>query len=207
MTDNGNETRASGAGSLKGGSAVAVFSILAGLLGTGLGYGLQGYFNAKLERQKFEAGVIQKALETDDRQEIARRLKFYIETGVIQSLDANKIRNTVDKNISELPVFPAPTVENARIFLLAGTSEQAKKFTGLRAELLKAGFNVVGEKQIVDPGRPEKPEVRYYNASDRAQAEEIANAVRYYLGLPNLAANPFTDTKAKPGYLEIWLGK
>jgi uncharacterized membrane protein YeaQ/YmgE (transglycosylase-associated protein family) len=40
--------------------------LLFGLVGTAVGYVLQGHYNQKLEQQKFEAAIIQKALAASD---------------------------------------------------------------------------------------------------------------------------------------------
>ncbi|MBW4420450.1 MAG: RICIN domain-containing protein [Myxacorys californica WJT36-NPBG1] len=71
---------------------------LAGLLGTGFGAALQGYSSFQLERQKFEFNLVQKALETKDRSEAAKQLVFLIDSGVIRSLDTERIREIVENN-------------------------------------------------------------------------------------------------------------
>jgi hypothetical protein len=70
------------------GMASAVF----GLIGTGVGAGLQGYSNFQLERQKFEFELIRQALNNDDRNEAAKQLLFLVDSGVIESLDSTKLR-------------------------------------------------------------------------------------------------------------------
>lgn len=70
---------------------VAVGSTIFGLLGTGVGAALQGFSNTALERQKFEAGLIQKALETTDKSEAATNLLFLAGIGLISQFDTQKI--------------------------------------------------------------------------------------------------------------------
>src|SRR5258706_3263223 len=70
---------------------VAVGSTIFGLLGTGVGAGLQGFSNTALERQKFESGLIQKALETSDKNEAATNLQFLVGIGLISQFDTQKI--------------------------------------------------------------------------------------------------------------------
>lgn len=70
---------------------VGVFSAVFGLLGTGVGAALQGYWNTQLERQKFESALIQRALEEPDRSEAAKRLLFLVNAGIIQGLDGSRI--------------------------------------------------------------------------------------------------------------------
>lgn len=83
---------------------IGVFSAIFGLLGTGIGAALQGYSSLQLERQKFESSLIQKALEVKDRNEAAKTLLFYVDSGVIQSLDGAKIRN-IAENPKLLPAL------------------------------------------------------------------------------------------------------
>ena len=50
---------------------------LVGLVGTGVGAVLQGFWNTRLEREKFEFSLIQKALDTADKNEAGRNLKSW----------------------------------------------------------------------------------------------------------------------------------
>ncbi|MBE9006412.1 hypothetical protein IQ259_15410 [Fortiea sp. LEGE XX443] len=111
---------------------IGLASALFGLIGTGVGAVLQGYSNFNLERQKFESTfqlerqkleftLIQKALEVRDRKEAAKQLLFLVDSGIIQSLDSEKIRKLAAKP-DQLPKFsdfsrlPA-TEEEARSLL------------------------------------------------------------------------------------------
>jgi hypothetical protein len=62
-----------------------------------------------LERQKFEFSLIQKALEIKDRNEAAKQLLFLVNSGVIQSLDSEKIRKLAEKP-EDLPIANNITV-------------------------------------------------------------------------------------------------
>jgi hypothetical protein len=70
---------------------LAAGTTIFGLLGTGVGAALQGFSNTALERQKFEAGLIQKALETTDKNEAAKNLQFLVGVGLISQFDTQKI--------------------------------------------------------------------------------------------------------------------
>lgn len=70
---------------------IAAGSTIFGLLGTGVGAVLQGFSNTALERQKFESGLIQKALETSDKNEAAKNLQFLVGVGLISQFDTQKI--------------------------------------------------------------------------------------------------------------------
>jgi hypothetical protein len=62
---------------------LAVASAVFAVLGTWLGAVLQGYNETELERQKFEAALIEKALDTKDQQASARNLLFLLQAGLI----------------------------------------------------------------------------------------------------------------------------
>jgi hypothetical protein len=75
--------------------------------------------------------------------------------------------------------------------------------------LIKANYPVLGAKTLKnDLERPDGREIRYFNREDEAQAGKIAE----YLALKNNPKNPipaklYQDPSARPGYIEIWLGR
>lgn len=81
-----------------------------GLIGTGFATIYQAYSNLKLEQQKYEFSLIQKALETDDRDGAAKKLLFLVKAGVIESLDANKIKELAETP-SDLPIYTPGVVK------------------------------------------------------------------------------------------------
>lgn len=83
---------------------IGALSATFGLIGTGIGAGLQGYSNFQLERQKFESSLIQKSLEIKDRNEAAKSLLFLVDSGIIQSLDGARIRK-IAENPEQLPML------------------------------------------------------------------------------------------------------
>ena len=91
---------------------IGIASAVFGVIGTAIGAGLQGYSNFQLERQKFEFTLIQKALETKDTSEAAKRLQFLVKSGVIKSLDSEKI-NQLAEDPGRLPSFPAASAAGA----------------------------------------------------------------------------------------------
>jgi hypothetical protein len=88
---------------------VAVVGLLASLLAAGIGAALQGYSNTELERSKFEFTLIQKALESRDKKDAAKNLKFLVEAGIIRSLD----RESLSAWLISPRGFP-PTLPQAR---------------------------------------------------------------------------------------------
>ena len=91
---------------------IGITSAVFGLMGTAFGAAFQGFSNFQLERQKFEFELIRKALETEDelignhtgRTEAAKKLRFLVDSGIIQSLDSDSIRKLAD-NPDEFPNF------------------------------------------------------------------------------------------------------
>lgn len=76
---------------------IALITAISGLLGTGLGVMIQGINHTNLERQKFEANLILKALEPSDPEGRADYLKFLVDAGLVKNLDEAKIRNLAEK--------------------------------------------------------------------------------------------------------------
>jgi Putative peptidoglycan binding domain len=84
-----------------------------GLIGTGVGAISQGFWNTRLEREKFEFGLIAKALDTNDKDNAAKNLRFLIEAGLINSVSAEKIKSLAS-NPPSLPSFaPRPEMLGA----------------------------------------------------------------------------------------------
>jgi Putative peptidoglycan binding domain len=75
-----------------------------GLIGTGIGAVLQGFWNTRLEREKFEFSLIEKALATADKNEAAQNLRFLVDAGLINGFNADKIAS-VASNPKALPDF------------------------------------------------------------------------------------------------------
>jgi hypothetical protein len=196
-----------------------IISGLLAILGTVAGGIVKGYWDVQLAERKFYSDLVLKALESNSADERLESLRLLVHTNLLKE---SSIREGVDKYIEEKKKDPssipqvkpvaaqmleAPIIENARIYLLAGNKEKASEFNNLRSELAVAGFAVIGAKSLIDPGRPDLPEIRYFHAADKVQAERIAEYMRFKLSTGTLQATQYQDAKAKPGYIEIWLGK
>src|SRR5262249_44803029 len=72
-------------------SASPLLLAVIGLIGTAIGYLLQGYWSHQLEREKFEFNLIAKALEDDNKDVASKNLKFLIDVGLISGISAEKI--------------------------------------------------------------------------------------------------------------------
>jgi hypothetical protein len=77
---------------------------MVGLIGTGVGAVLQGFWNTRLEREKFEFSLIEKALATSNKDEAAQNLKFLVDAGLINQFNQDKIASLAS-NPKALPDF------------------------------------------------------------------------------------------------------
>lgn len=191
---------------------------LIALLGTVVGGVVKGLLDVQLAKEKLYSDLVIKALESDSPEERRASLDFMVRTNLIQNRNikdglSTYVRET-KKDPSEIPqikatftVPPSPIIENARVYLLAGNDEKISMFNELQGDLAKAGFNVIGAKKLNDKGRPDQPEIRYFNYSDREQAENIAEFMRSRPSVLAIKAKQYNDPSARPGYIEIWLGR
>lgn len=192
------------------GGIFAVLGTLAGALVT-------GWSQVELAQQKFNSDLVLKALESDSADQRLESLKFLVETNLIKDQDiqsgVSAYATAKENNPSAIPQvspavsFSSPLVSNPRIYLLAGNKEKQQLFSTYKSELQTAGYGVIGAKLLNDSGRPDTEEVRYFNFEDEAQAEKIAEVVKFKLGINNLPTVYKEDNSAKPGYIEIWFGK
>jgi hypothetical protein len=171
-----------------------------------------------LEALKAEQARLLEMIKTGDPDKAAENLRFLINAGLIGDLTLRKSvtdflatrmpgSGPVLPSPAQPPKLTAPIVENARVYLLAGKKERANEFQKLKDELGLAGFSIVGARLKEDAGRPDHPEVRYFNAGDKEQSEKIAEFMRFRLSTKQLLASEYKDPTVKPGYIEIWLGR
>jgi hypothetical protein len=198
-------------------TTVLVTGLLA-LLGTVGGGVIKGFWDKQLADQKLNSNLVMKALESDSPSERLASLEFMVQTRLIKD---REIEEAVLKYIehkkakpedipqirSEAPKLSSPSIKNARVFLLSGTTEKTKLFKQYSYELERAGFQIVGSKDHKDPERPDIPEIRYFYQSDKTQAEHLAEYVGFKLQFPEIQANYYQDPRVRPGYLEIWFGR
>jgi hypothetical protein len=171
-----------------------------------------------LEALKAEQTRLLEMIKTGDPDKAAENLRFLINAGLIAD---SSLRTSVTEFLAKRkpgsgpalpspaqpPKLTAPIVDNARVYLLAGKKEKANDFQSLKEELGLAGFSIVGARLKEDAGRPDHPEVRYFNGGDKEQSEKIAEFMRFRLNTKELLASEYKDPTAKPGYIEIWLGR
>jgi hypothetical protein len=192
-----------------------VVALIGGILGIASNF-WSSQQNLSLEREKQKGNLILEAIKTGQTKTAAANLIFLDNSGLIDLTDVQRkpLEDIAGKNpLPSLPqagFFTTPIVSNARVFLLTGKSAKIKLLDKLKTELVNAGFIISGEKSIDDPERPTQAEVRYFNDSDRTQAEQIAQSIRLNSKEPELVsitAKKYKDFTADPGYIEIWVGK
>lgn len=197
-----------------------VFVALIGAVAAAAGNALislnNGIAQRNLEKEKSEQTRILEMIKTGDPDKAAENLGFLVNAGLISdSILKRKIivflaerqTGTGPALASESKILESPVINNARIYLLSGNANKSRGFDSLRNELIVAGFSVVGARSIIDEGRPDQPEVRYFSESDQSQAEKIAKFMQSKLSIKSLNARFYKDLKVKPGYMEIWLGR
>lgn len=204
---------------LSGSISTAVIAGLSAILGTFVGGWLKNDGELKLEQQKFYSEIILKSLESDDPK--YRRDTLYI-LGKTKILSDEDLRlsimdyvREVDEKKEEVPQVrvdslspPAPVVPNNRIFLLSSRESPNGNLLNEYAEILgRQGYNVIGNKAIYDSTRPSTPEVRYFNDSDLAQATAIRDFVALRQKATEVGLSRLEDSSARPGYIELWLGR
>lgn len=90
---------------------IGCVSAVAGLIGAGVGAILQGYATYNLERQKFEYSLIQNALKAPSQEEAVKQLVFLVDTGVMKSLDGNRLRSIAKTSPGDIPFYNPGTFE------------------------------------------------------------------------------------------------
>jgi hypothetical protein len=190
-----------------------IVSGLFALAGAFVGGAMTGYSNVKLAKQKLNSDLVLRALESNSPDERLQALQFMSRTNLIsdESIREGVLTYTRDSGDSIPQIVPTtvppPVIEHARIFVLAGTDAKVASIESYASELSKAGFQVVGHKRLWDQGRPDYAEVRYFNGEDRIQAEKLADFLKLRLSDSRVQAMQLSDTSAKPGYIELWLGR
>ena len=178
---------------------------------------ITGWSQVQLAKQKLNSDLVLKALESSSPEERLESLKFLVETNLIQDKDiqsgVKKYAENKQKNpstipqISVVPNLGNPIISNARIYLLAGSKSKEFLFSAYKDELEKAGFKVLNSKILDDNERPSYEEIRFFHLEDKAQAEKIAEFVKFKLSSSKVEAKLYEDDSAKQGYIEIWFGK
>ncbi|MFI8615976.1 hypothetical protein ACIGHN_10755 [Acidovorax sp. NPDC077693] len=198
-----------------------VVGVFAAAMAAG-GNALVSYTNAnsqrELEFQRAEQARILEMIKTGDPDKAAENLRFLVSAGLVADASLKKSMTEFLANrkpgsgptlpsVAPTPKLTAPIIDNARIYLLTGRKESLATFPSLREELGAVGFAIVGAKYKEDSGRPDHPEIRYFNATDKEQAEKIAEVMRFRLNTKALLASEYKDPTVRQGYIEIWLGR
>lgn len=111
---------------------------------------------------------------------------------------SNKLKEASDA----LQAVPRPTVT----IHIQSDEQQKASADRLLQELSQHGYKAPGIEQI--SAGPRKPELRYFRASERAAATELAGVLRENADLADLEARLVTGYEAKsvPLQFELWYG-
>ena len=198
------------------GILTALIAGIAALAGTIGGSWIKKDSDIELARQKFYADLVMKSLEQKTGKERLEMLRMLTETHLIADDDVRKnilayATKTAPENVPQVVpqgnIAPEPLVPDARIYLLAGSQKRADSFETLRTELSNAKYRVLNAKILEDPSRPDGREIRYFNREDEAQASKLAEYMRSKDTANSIVTKLYQDTSARPGYIEIWLGR
>ncbi|MEO8414334.1 MAG: hypothetical protein ABI472_11775 [Ginsengibacter sp.] len=130
-----------------------------------------------------------------------------INKGLVYSIEGDfeaRVK-TVARYIND--VMSYARITETRIYLLTGNIGKTGSLQDLQKELILAGYKVLGGKYLVDPGRPDQGEIRYFNSGDREQAKKIAMFMQTKYPGQIYTPKQYVASTAKPGYIEIWLGR
>jgi murein L,D-transpeptidase YcbB/YkuD len=94
--------------------AVAVWGLVASISATGAGVIFQNYSNARLETQRSESGLIQKALEDPDKRQAVKNLMFLLDSGAITELNQKNIVSLA-KDSTKTPFFGGAALRDGLI--------------------------------------------------------------------------------------------
>ena len=120
-------------------TVVTLIAAIIGLLGTMLGATLKGTADAKLENERLRSELILKAVDTRDKNEAAKFLKFLKDVGLVSGL--NEIDNYIN-NPDEIPLRP----------------QDFKPILKLEAERARAAFKQIAE--LLAKGEIDKDQAR-----------------------------------------------
>lgn len=209
-------------------TTMAVIAAVAGIIGAIGGPLVKGGFDLvngthsttnaiMIAEQKLNTDLIFKALEARDQKEKMDLLILFSKAKLISNKEIRDAiialePEVIAKNIS-LPASPTARTEQPatapRLYLLAGSPERAALLEQMSATLRDSGFNVIGAKRLIDVGRPDLPEIRYFNdnVQDRTQAGVFVSLLEAAFPGQKPAVVGFHDSSARPGYIEIWLGR
>jgi hypothetical protein len=136
---------------------VTVVVAIVGLIGAVAGAAVTGYFNQRaqisVERAKFEADLILKAIDTEDQTTAIKTLKFLADAGLIPSYE-EKIRSLAEKDEgAAVPTLRSPSAYRSVLELEEG-SEAARVASGVglftaRGRALCTTFFVTADLALV----------------------------------------------------------
>ena len=95
----------------------------------------------------------------------------------------------------------------AQVYIHIGDEGVRSKSDVISKNLAVSGFQPMGTENVAGKaGTPNTTQVRYFNEADKSNAESIAALLKVQ-GAKDATTTRLGNLKAKPGTIEIWLGK
>lgn len=130
---------------------------------------------------------------------------------LIMQRKQNANQTGVNKPSERTTVVPSlgNLTSKLRVFILSGPSAKINEslINSIKKDITGGNYNIIGIKtSFIDESRPKDPEIRYFNTEDTEMALNLSEQLQrlYNLQIP---AKRYSDSSARPGYVEIWLGK
>lgn len=171
----------------------------------------------ELAEKKYRSDLVLKALESKSPDEKLFTLRMLADLNLIKEpevLDGinryivSKIKNPEGTAQTKSSSGQTSELPPLRIYLLSEKSKSAG-FDEVKEVLASNGYTVLASeittKVIYDDTRPNTPEIRYFNTVDKERAEAIATSLK--VKVLDISVIKIIDERAKPGYIEIWLGR
>ncbi len=154
--------------------------------------------NDKKTRLQNEITELVKQKEAAEKQRMAA-------TGALANVPETQLKAAIDKQFATAPQTAALL---PRIYMQIVDRADSARAQKIRKALQDAGYLVLGIEYVPSARALKTTDVRFYHATERAEAEKIAQAMKN-AGEPNVNANYLqqfeNSTSARPNHFEVWL--
>lgn len=175
-----------------------------------------------VKEQDFYATIVQGCLKPEDEASRINCLLLVSETKIIHRDDVRnaiidyakkaKLEAKGEKKPSDRTTV-VPSLSNLsskpRALILSGQNSKANEslINSIKNDLSENNYHILGiTTGFIDDSRPKDPEIRYFNTEDTEMALNISEQIQKLHNL-QIPAKRYSDSSARPGYVEVWLGK
>ena len=154
--------------------------------------------NDKKTRLQNEITELGKQKEAIEKQRMAA-------AGALANVPETQLKQAIDRQFATAPQTAALL---PRIYMQIVDRADSARAQKIRKALQDAGYLVLGIEYVPSARGLKTTDVRFYRATERAEAEKIAQAVKN-AGEPNVNVNYLrqfeNSTSARPNHFEVWL--